>query len=103
MGQLDGIKDYRFGQNIKRTPEEERELKRKGAAASHIARKRNKTMQQCAKLLLSAEPDDNAKALLAKNGIEEDDMTNQMVIMYNLMQLAKDGDVKAVKALAEIV
>lgn len=103
MGQLDGIKDYRFGQNIKRTPEEERELKRKGAAASHVARRRNKTMQQCAKLLLSAEPDDNAKKLLAKNGIEEDDMTNQMVIMYNLMQLAKDGDVKAVKALAEIV
>ena len=30
-------------------------------------------------------------------------MTNQMVIMYNLMQLAKDGDVKAVKALAEII
>lgn len=87
MGQLDGIKDYRFGQNIKRTPEEERKLKQKGAAASHIARKRNKTMQQCAKLLLSAEPDDNAKALLKKNGIEEDDMTNQMVIMFNLMQL----------------
>ena len=103
MGQLDGIKDYRFGQNIKRTPEEERKLKQKGAAASHVARRRNKTMQQCAKLLLSAEPDDNAKALLKKNGIEEDDMTNQMVIMYNLMQLAKDGDVKAVKALAEIV
>ena len=96
MGQLDGIKDYRFGQNIKRTPEEERKLKQKGAAASHVARRRNKTMQQCAKLLLSAEPDDNAKALLKKNGIEEDDM-------YNLMQLAKDGDVKAVKALAEIV
>lgn len=66
MGQLDGIKDYRFGQNIKRTPEEERKLKQKGAAASHVARKRNKTMQQCAKLLLSAEPDDNAKALLKK-------------------------------------
>lgn len=66
MGQLDGIKDYRFGQNIKRTPEEERKLKQKGAAASHVARKRNKTMQQCAKLLLSAEPDDNAKALTYK-------------------------------------
>lgn len=60
-------------------------------------------MQQCAKLLLSAAPDDNAKKLLAKNGIEEDDMTNQMVIMYNLMKLAQDGDVKAVKALAEII
>ena len=54
-------------------------------------------------MLYSEEPDDNAKALLKKYGIEEDDLTNQMVIMYNLMQLAKDGDVKAVKALAEIV
>ena len=81
----------------------------KGGKASGAARRRRKTMEQCAKLILSL-PANSAEdwdtliaAGVSLENITEEDVTNLLVINAALINSAKSGDVRAIKEVRSII
>ena len=81
-----------------RTPEEVREMARKGGKASGIARRRKKSLREAADLLLSMPvKDKKTQNAITKMGIDPDDADNQMAMLVGLMKAGQLGDAKAAK------
>ena len=79
-----------------RSKEEVRELNRKGGIASGIARRRKKNMKECLQLLLSLDvKNPKVREQLAKLGIEDEQMTNEMAMMVSALNKATKGDIQA--------
>ena len=81
----------------------------KGGKASGAARRRKKTMEQCAKLILSlpANSAEDWDTLLAAgislDNTDPDDIDNMTVVNAALIAAAKSGDVKAYNALRDVI
>ena len=84
--------------------EEARERGRKGGIASGVSRRRKRGLREAADLYLSM-PVANRKKwnAIAKEGIEPEDIDNQMAMIIGLTQAAIGGDAKAAKLLFELV
>ena len=84
----------------KRSPEEAREMGRKGGRASGEARRRKKSLREAAELYLSLPVSDKRKwNKLSEDGVPPEDVNNQMAIIAGLSIKAAKGDAKAAKVL----
>lgn len=90
--------------NSERTPEERREIAAAGGRASGVSRRRKKSLRGAAELYLSLPVSDKrAWNKLARDGVEPEDVDNQMAIIAGLTIKAAKGDAKAAKLLFELV
>lgn len=87
-----------------RSPEEAREMGRKGGRASGESRRRKKSLREAAELYLSLPVSDKrAWNKLAKDGVAPEDVDNQMAIIAGLSIKAAKGDAKAAKVLFDLI
>ena len=87
-----------------RSPEEAREMGRKGGRASGEARRRKKSLREAAELYLSLPvADKRAWNKLARDGVDPEDVDNQMAIIAGLSIKAAKGDAKAAKVLFDLL
>ena len=95
--------------NSERTPSERRELAAKAGRASGASRRRRKTMEQCAKFILSlpANSKEDWETLIAAgvslDNMNEEDIDNMTVVNAAIIKAAKSGDVAAFKALRDVI
>lgn len=76
-----------------RTKEEQREIAIKGGKASGEARRKNRNMKECLKMLLSLDvKSPKAREQLKALGIDDEEMTNQMALMVSMLNKALKGD-----------
>lgn len=75
-----------------------------GGKASGIARRRKKSLKEAADLYLSL-PVSNMKKWnqIAKDGLDPDDINNQMAMIVGLTQAAIKGDAKAAKIIIDLI
>ena len=90
--------------NSERTPEELREIASAGGRASGVSRRRKKSLREAADLYLSL-PVANTRAWnkLARDGVDPEDVDNQMAIIAGLTIKAVKGDAKAAKVLFDLL
>ena len=87
-----------------RSQSEAREMGREGGRASGEARRRKKSLREAAELYLSLPvADKRAWNKLARDGVDPEDVDNQMAIIAGLTIKATKGDSKAAKLLFELV
>ena len=92
-----------------RSEAEARELGAKGGRASGASRRRRKTMEQCAKFILSlpANSKEDWETLIAAgvslDNMDEEDIDNMTVVNAAIIKAAKSGDVAAFKALRDVI
>ena len=87
-----------------RSESEARELGQKGGIASGEARRRKKTMREALEqLLYHGKVPETTKNIMKAEGIDEDEMTHQMVITRSLIAKAESGDVQAYNAICQMI
>lgn len=92
-----------------RTEAEARELGAKGGRASGASRRRRKTMEQCAKYILSLPANSKEdwealiKAGVSLDNIDPEDIDNMTVAVSAIIAAAKLGDVQAFKELRNVI
>lgn len=92
-----------------RSESEARELGAKGGRASGASRRRRKSMEQCAKFILSlpANSKEDWETLIAAgvslDNMNEEDIDNMTVVNAAIIAAAKSGDVAAFKALRDVI
>lgn len=90
--------------NSERTPEERREIAAAGGRASGVSRRRKKSLREAAELYLSLPvADKRTWNRLAREGVEPEDVDNQMAIIAGLALKAMKGDAKAAKVIFDLV
>ena len=98
-----GNKDNLIKQS-ERSPQEAREMGRKGGIKSGEARRRKKTMREALELLMyKTELPEQTKQMLKAEGVNEDDFNHQMVITRSLIAKAESGDVQAYNAICAMI
>lgn len=87
-----------------RSESEARENGRKGGIASGAARRRKRSLKEAADLYLSLPvTDTKVWNKLAKDGVDTEDIDNQMAIIAGLSKRAMKGDAKAAKVVIELI
>lgn len=90
--------------NSERSPNEVRENGRKGGINSGVARRRKKSLKEAADLFLSLPVSDTKSwNKIAKQGVDPEDIDNQMAIIVGLSMKAAKGDSKAAKVLFDLL
>lgn len=90
--------------NSERTPEELRRITAAGGRASGVSRRRKKSLREAADLYLSLPvADKRAWNKLARDGVDQEDVDNQMAIIAGLTIKAVKGDAKAAKVLFDLL
>lgn len=89
--------------NSQRTPEELREITRKGGIASGKARRQRKTLAQIGEMIggLDIKSEKN-REIMRKAGITDEDMINDVGMMFRLNMKAQSGDTKAIELLSKL-
>lgn len=89
--------------NSQRTPEELREITRKGGIASGKARRQKKTLAQIGDMIgsLNIKSEKN-RAILRDAGITDEDMINDVGMMFRLNLKAQQGDTRAIELLSKL-
>ena len=83
-----------------RTKEEAKERGKNGGVASGTARRKKRTMQQAAKLLLNMPlSNQSMEKAMSAMGIDDCEMTNQMAVMVSMWREAIQGSVRAAEFL----
>ena len=89
--------------NSQRTPEELREITRKGGIASGKARRQRKTLAQIGDMIggldIKSEKD---REIMRKAGIDNEDMINDVGMLFRLNMRAQNGDTKAIELLSKL-
>ena len=87
-----------------RSQSEARELGREGGRASGESRRRKKSLREAADLYLSL-PVANRRAWnkISAEGVDPDDIDNQMAMIIGLTQKAIKGDAKAAKIIVDLL
>lgn len=90
--------------NLKnRTRTEQREIARQGGIASGVARRNKKTLAQIGDMIGSLDiKSEKNRAILKDAGIEDEDMVNDVGMIYRLNLKAQQGDTKAIELLAKL-
>lgn len=88
----------------KRTKSEQRKIQSMGGCSSGVSRRRKKSLREAAELYLSLPVSDKrAWNRLARDGVEPEDVDNQMAIIAGLAMKAMNGDSKAAKVLFDLI
>ena len=95
---------FRSIPNSERSPEELREMAANGGRASGVSRRRKRSLREAADLYLSL-PVANKKAWnkISAEGVDPDDIDNQMAMIIGLTQKAIKGDAKAAKIIVDLL
>lgn len=89
--------------NSQRTPEELREITRKGGIASGKARRQKKTLAQIGDMIGSLDiKSEKNRAILRDAGITDEDMINDVGMMFRLNLKAQNGDTRAIELLSKL-
>lgn len=80
-----------------RTKDEQREIAKKGGKASGKARRKKRTTREAAQLILGLPVNRDQDEILKEYGIEKSDRNYLMLIMVKAVQMASDGDLKAIE------
>lgn len=87
-----------------RSVEEARELGRSGGRASGVSRRRKRSLREAADLYLSLPVANRRKwNAIAKEGVDPEDIDNQMAMIIGLTQAAMGGDAKATKIIVDLI
>ena len=87
-----------------RTPQERKEISRKGAEATNAKLKQRKAMKEQMEMLLSLPlKNDRAKAKFKELGVDSGDMNNQMALIVATYQKALKGDMQAMNVVRELI
>ena len=87
-----------------RTESEQREIRSEGGKASGAARRRKRALREAADLYLSMPVRDGRKRnALLRDGLDPDDVDNQMAVIVGLTKVAQLGEAKAAKLLFELI
>lgn len=78
-----------------RSPEERREIAKKGGTVSGKVKKRKKAMREAAQMILALKPPEAVQAQLKKMGIRSEDLVNQTALLVAVLNQAYKGDVRA--------
>lgn len=90
--------------NSERTPEELRRITSAGGRASGVSRRRKKSLKEAADLYLSLPVSDRKKwNKIAREGVDPEDIDNQMAMIIGLTQAAMRGDAKAAKIVVDLI
>ena len=88
----------------KRTKSEQRKIQSMGGCSSGVSRRRKKSLREAAELYLSLPVSDKrAWNRLARDGVEPEDVDNQMAIIAGLTMRAVKGDSKAAKVIFDLI
>lgn len=87
-----------------RTEEEQREIRASGGRASGVSRRRKRSLREAADLYLSL-PVSNKRSRnkMSAEGIDQEDIDNQMAMIVGLTQRAIKGDAKAAKIIVDLI
>ena len=87
-----------------RSQSEARELGREGGRASGVSRRRKRSLREAADLYLSL-PVANRRAWnkISAEGVDPEDVDNQMAMIIGLTQKAIKGDAKAAKIIVDLL
>ena len=90
--------------NSRRTREQHSEDSRRAGIASGVSRRRKKSLREAADLYLSL-PVANRRAWnkISAEGVDPDDIDNQMAMIIGLTQKAIKGDAKAAKIIVDLI
>ncbi|MCM1008076.1 MAG: KGG domain-containing protein [Ruminococcus flavefaciens] len=80
-----------------RTKDEQREIAKKGGRASGKARRKKRTAQEAAQLIWGLPVNKDQDKILEEYGIEKCDRNYLMLIMVKAVQMASNGDLKAIE------
>lgn len=87
----------------KRTKSEQRKIAQKGGIASGKARKRKKQLKEIVKIFLEQLPSsEKARKKLKEAGFEEDEMTNQALLVLTTFKQAMKGNMRAIEFLRDM-
>lgn len=90
--------------NSRRTPEQHSADSRKAGRASGIARRRKRSLREAADLYLSLPVADRKSwNKIAREGVDPEDIDNQMAMIIGLTQRAMKGDAKAAKVIVDLI
>ena len=88
--------------NSERSPSEVRENGRKGGIASGKARRKKRDMREAAKVLLDTEvKNSRLRRKMKDNGIDDNELTNQMAVLLSMFMSAVNGNVRAAEFLRD--
>lgn len=90
--------------NLKdRTKTEQRAIAKQGGIASGVARRNKKTLAQIGDMIGSLDiKSEKNRAILREAGIDDDDMINDVGMIFRLNLKAQQGDTKAIELLAKL-
>ena len=87
-----------------RSKDEARECGRAGGIASGAARRRKRSLKQAADLYLSLPVTDRRVwNKIARDGVEPEDIDNQMAMIVGLTEAAVQGDARCAKVLVDLL
>lgn len=87
-----------------RTKSEQRKIQSAGGVSSGVSRRRKRSLKECADLYLSLPPAN--KRLWNKiswQGVEPEEIDNQMAMIIGLTERAINGDAKAAKVIIDLI
>lgn len=88
----------------KRTKEEQREIAVKGGKASGKARQNKKTIKEIARMFLDAPiRDEKLNKILDDVGIPRDEQTYVLIMIFQQIRKAANGDIKAAEFIRETI
>lgn len=90
--------------NLKdRTKTEQRAIAKQGGIASGVARRNKKTLAQIGEMIGSLDiKSEKNRAILKDAGIKDEDMINDVGMIFRLNLKAQQGDTKAIELLAKL-
>ena len=85
------------------TQSEQRKIAVQGGVASGVARRQKKTLKQIGEMIggLNIKSEKN-RAIMREAGIHDEDMINDVGMMFRLNLKAQQGDTKAIELLAKL-
>lgn len=85
------------------TQSEQRKIATQGGVASGVARRQKKTLKQIGEMIgsLNIKSEKN-RAIMREAGINDEDMINDVGMMFRLNLKAQNGDTKAIELLAKL-
>ena len=90
-------------QNMKPfTKENAAEMGRKGGAASQKVQKKKRKLKQCLAAILELEPSERNKEKLIDMGLEDEELSNQMLLAATMFNKATRGDVRAAEFIRDL-
>lgn len=87
-----------------RTEEEQRKIRSSGGRASGVSRRRKRSLREAADLYLSLPvADKRTWNRLARDGVDPEDVDNQMAMIAGLTIKAVKGDARAAKVIVDLI